>query len=39
MVQRIECTYCQKRLAGEKLLQRHIQTIHKLELIINEVKN
>ncbi len=35
MVNRIGCPYCQKHLAGEKLLQRHVQAIHKLELIAN----
>ena len=32
MVNRIGCPYCQKHLV-EGFLQRHIQTIHKLELI------
>ena len=30
---RIECPYCQKGLMGDAFLQRHIKTIHKLELI------
>ncbi len=33
MGDRIKCPYCKIGLAGEGFLQRHVQTIHKLELI------
>ena len=30
---RIQCPYCQKRIMGDAFLRRHIQSIHKSELI------
>ena len=33
LVKRIQCPHCEKYLAGEGFLQRHIKTVHKLKLI------
>jgi len=39
MVNRIQCSHCQKLLAGEGFLQRHIKSLHKSELIEVTVKD
>ncbi len=38
MVERIQCPHCELHLAGQGFLQRHIQSVHKLELIEVKVK-